>query len=430
MSQNNDHFVLECLSCLNLCDQKLKEMPKTIKKINKEFSRAYKNIVNYKDLIESVLLYLQSNNRVITASSEIKISGFIDKYIDFPDKIPKELEKKEFTVITDTLKAQELEIFNLKQKLGENDYKKIFNTLNTQELEISKLKHDLNKFKSIMEEGAFEDIINKEYNQDCICYFTDNSKRLNTVNIDFSSVNIDYIGLPESLSSSAGYCMLPNNNLFYYGGAFCLKGDFLFGSKTVYLSSVYIIDIKQKAFIKISENRKPKGSVGQCCLYNYKVYIFGGYNSDGPIRDVEIFDTLTEVWTNGTELPLALYNASCTAFGDFIFVAGYNIDKCYKYNVKNNILIEISGLIKNNYKIVCYGFGKVYLFQNGWIFNYENTKSEVFKIINKTSMIPNYRMIGYSIRNTHYIYFLLEDMGLYRFNILLNYAELMKKESL
>ena len=78
------------------------------------------------------------------------------------------------------------------------------------------------------------------------------------------------------------------------------------------------------------------------CVLNEKIYSFGGWNNcdTGPFyTKVEVYDPITDTWTQRSAIPLTLGELSAVAVGDKIYIMGGSndassfcgVNKVYEY---------------------------------------------------------------------------------------------------
>jgi len=55
-----------------------------------------------------------------------------------------------------------------------------------------------------------------------------------------------------------------------------------------------------------------------------KIYVFGGFDTDfdGALTKVEIFDVISNTWSNTTDLPVGLHHTSATTYNGYIYLVG------------------------------------------------------------------------------------------------------------
>ena len=98
-------------------------------------------------------------------------------------------------------------------------------------------------------------------------YFDQNTKLFNIIN-PFSDTDIKYgLNIPDNLSIFSGFCELPDDQYFFYGGHIATNNN---------MNHTYIIDLKTKSAVK-KLDYTAKGIIGLCSYYKNAVYVFGGY---------------------------------------------------------------------------------------------------------------------------------------------------------
>lgn len=167
---------------------------------------------------------------------------------------------------------------------------------------------------------------------------------------------------------------------YYHSGV--LHGDsmIVFGGEKrmdTYLNDLYILDLKDYCWTRIDSNEQDipgKRYNHSACIYDSKMFIFGGYGGKVRYNDLWQFDINTKVWKLVDccgEIPGEMSGHSANVIGDemFIFGGGRNhvyYSKLYRYNfhTREFQIVESRGDIpepRGYHKMVVYK-GDLYLF--------------------------------------------------------------------
>ncbi len=127
-----------------------------------------------------------------------------------------------------------------------------------------------------------------------------------------------------SLSEPRGNAIMTavvNNNLYAIGGHY--NWDQRYATNEMYdrQSNVWI----EKAPITKDGQPFPL-AMGMPAVWDNKIFIFGGYPGYGPITTTLIYDTLSDTWSEGAEMPLGRTGHRAVTFGDYIYLIGWAAD--------------------------------------------------------------------------------------------------------
>jgi Kelch motif len=266
---------------------------------------------------------------------------------------------------------------------------------------LDELQDQINTLTCCLEE---KEILNKYHNSSFLCYFEKNSKNLIKLQVLKDSDLKIPINMNDDMDYKAGYCELPKDRFFYYGGYPSTRTDY-----------VYIINAEKNSAVK-RPNRKIKHSMG-CCYYNDFVYIFGGYLNGNYTKDAEKYHIGSDTWKELQMTPEDLEETSIVSSQNKILLVGYRSLNVYVYSISTNSYYSTYVLTEKKCKFVVNGLGKVYIFENFKLHESDSYSSINFTHISNT-IVPNFYLRGYTIRNEYSLYFLLEDWNIYRFNLL------------
>jgi hypothetical protein len=142
-------------------------------------------------------------------------------------------------------------------------------------------------------------------------------------------LNIEITSMPVSLAKHRQSSI--ENNIVITGG---IKPD---GNLN---TNAYIYFNDFNLWTSVMGLLNPVHSHGQIS-YKDKVYIFGGNNNNGPVPFVQIYDLVSNSWTNGTLMPIPLFNFSITRQGPNVIITGgiTNISGTVVPEISNKTLI-------------------------------------------------------------------------------------------
>lgn len=239
------------------------------------------------------------------------------------------------------------------------------------------------------------------YKSVSIYYFENKSNEICIIDVlkDFDAKK--NLGMEDSMSIEAGYCEIPNNRIFYYGGS--------------YGNHVYILDINGSIGIKKPYRKKKYWT--NCIYYNDAVYVFGGQDSDTWTQGAESFSLSSEVWKDLEPVPTVPGYTSTVVHDDKILITGRSASMLYSYEPESNRYSALCEFTNNMYKIIIKGLGRVYIFENSKLYESDFGNPGVFSMINNTC-VPDTYVVGYSIRNQFCVYFIIKNKKIYKFDLL------------
>jgi len=123
-----------------------------------------------------------------------------------------------------------------------------------------------------------------------------------------------------SVTNPRGNCIMTavvNNSLYAIGGHY--NWSIRYATNEIYdrESNVWV----QKAPITKDGQPFPL-AVGMPTTWDNKIYVFGGYPGYGPVTTTLIYDTLTDTWSEGAEMPRGRAGSHAVTFGDYIYLIG------------------------------------------------------------------------------------------------------------
>ena len=265
------------------------------------------------------------------------------------------------------------------------------------------------KLKIIDKKPAIQllEYLDEQCHMPIIAFFKDETKQLWTFNVktlQASYITISQQDIMEDMPQYAGWCQLPDGTIFYTGG---LNGQ-------VSVKSTYLVNCVSNVIEKKANNFTRKDMIGQCAYFNGFVYVFGGGNTSGDLRASEKYSISKDEWTQIRALPIPSVHNSTVQHKEGIIIAGYSVTQVWKYMPEhdNYTVIASPGYV-NNHKFLCKASGKVYLFENFRISEYDTE----WTVVKTGITVPNAALRSYTVRDGEYVFFLLTNKTIYRFNI-------------
>ena len=244
-----------------------------------------------------------------------------------------------------------------------------------------------------------------------ISFFKTATKKLITFkvkNAEISSAPIVAQEKHEPMSDRAGWCQLPDGTIFNCGG-----------NNGAVTKSTYLANCASKIIEKKEDMIAEKSLIGQCAYLDGFVYLFGGADaSNNPTANSEKYSIRENKLTPIKALDMASSYNTCVQHREGIIITGNNATKVWKYipeldGVEEYRDITPPGIIVSH-KILCKASGKVYLFENSRVSEYDTE----WVVINTNGIaVPkNSNLLSYTVRDGDSVYFLLSDNVVYRFN--------------
>ena len=266
----------------------------------------------------------------------------------------------------------------------------------TEEFDESLLEFKLTDQIISIEEVFNIDIENVKKN---LLFFNSTCKVSNILNIiDLSTFKKTAITLPVSdMYSYCASCDLGNFTYFLYGGY------------TPIVGSARLVNIKNRTVTPLPCS-SPTFLSG-ACLYNEKVYVFGGC-SDGstPLNLAQQFDLKNKSWSSLCSLPVASYRTTGSVIYGKIYTTGYQMSNVLVYSPESKSYSSFFKLDPNSYK---------YLLEN-WIVStggglWEFSNGSFSKYQSPSHSFDNLTIFS-SFRRGNFIYFLPNNLQLLRIN--------------
>ncbi|CAG9322090.1 unnamed protein product [Blepharisma stoltei] len=240
------------------------------------------------------------------------------------------------------------------------------------------------------------------FDSDSIYHFTNNSKFLNKLNINLGETNIIELNVPEKLSYSTAYCLLPDDKIFCYGN---YREDGRYSGIAFIINKDYSVDILE-AFAPCAHSG--------CAYFNGYVFVFGGKNSHGDLNIAAKYSLKDRIWERLRNLPVPSHGCSVAHFNKDFYISGINHTTIYAYNLENNAYAErdIKFQVGVPRIICCFTFviticdsnNNRYISRDG-----RNWKDK------KVSGFPNIIPSSYKIRYKELLYFCCEN-SYYKYN--------------
>ncbi|OMJ79407.1 hypothetical protein SteCoe_20561 [Stentor coeruleus] len=425
---NRKIFITQCKLSLSklksIRDNINKKVNDCIKKIIEQAKFNFEYLRRKELLIMKVIEALKIKKKFCNNQDERECEKFIIKYSRSPENICQKLQEKEVAFIENLdigcMKNDlELKIKGLKEEISE--LRDNFRGINNEIFNITKITeesqkrfedHEINLKKNYDNLLDTQSYLGLNYEDECIensndtkiWYFQYNTMTMVTVNVT-AQVDSAYIfNLPQKLSSNASYCKISKNKFFYYSGY----------NEKVYLDSTYIFDAENKTYEKKASWKL--NQLAACSLYKRNIYVFGGCNNKLHGESGK-YNLVSDTWNEIASLPAVSHHNLSLVIDKHIIISGFHLSSAFKYNIKNNNYIYVGSFTPNCHKIVCKGKGKVFIFENNKLHESTTKDCTNFVLLKSAVGLPDKFIQSYTIRNEDYLYFILGDMNLYRFNL-------------
>ena len=290
----------------------------------------------------------------------------------------------------------------------------------TVDIEVMKQIEEIKEYDEDLLEFKLDDQILKIDEVFNIDFDAMNSK---PANIDFKTTNSEWLFF-NSIGSASNIMNLINLTTLkktvitlpvsdqYCYCASCDLGEFtyfLYGGAVPAVGSCRLMNIKNSTVTPLPSS-SPTCITG-ACLYNERVYVFGGSPDGGSTSTLtQEFDLKNKAWRSLCALPIASYDTRGSVISAKIYVTGNQLPDVLVFCPVSNSYSSIFKLTPNSYKplfenwIVTSG-GDLYEFSNG-NFSKCQSHSHAFDHITSSS----------SFRRDHFIYFMPMNLKLLRIN--------------
>lgn len=231
-----------------------------------------------------------------------------------------------------------------------------------------------------------------------LMYAERNTNIGNIIDIDLKSIYYCSIAGIGPLGIFAASCLLPNNQIFYYGGY--LKNQL---NIQEYSNKCYIIDLESEKFIEKATG-KPKNSLSSCAYFNNEVYVFGGYQN-GCLTECQKFNIACNKWNQISPLPSVSYFVSSVEFNSKIYLSGSIIQNLLMYDPKKNNYFDILNLADSHTKVIFKSENILFLLKSQRVYW---AKSNTWMSKYNQNILPqNSTLLCYPIIKKFSAYFLL-----------------------
>lgn len=237
-------------------------------------------------------------------------------------------------------------------------------------------------------------------------FFEKNSKVLTIYDLLDMKVKSAPVESEDYFGDNAGWCRLPGRKVFQYGGQL--------NSFYPPLNTTYIIDIDSKTVSKKAEGPYKKYAIGVCAHIDPYVYIFGGSGLLGSLfSESEKYNLSTDSWHTISNLPFPSdYNSTVTK-NNTIYVTGYQIG-IFKYTPDTDDY-TLSFDLNTISKILIEEAGNLYLITERGVFvsqDHQWTRIKKQTVIREEAVLSSY-----PVKRGNYVYFLMSDSYLFKFNL-------------
>ncbi|OMJ91735.1 hypothetical protein SteCoe_5633 [Stentor coeruleus] len=369
-------------------------------------------------LIAESMNFLLEKNNMTKKNKQNKLKEFILRNINSTKTFIEKLNRKEDEMIQEIdFEKKKLALSKKIEKVNDEIQIKIKEEINTVDKKIEKIENIAlntnNTLNHLLEVTGFtyED---DEFADGKMYFFNDNTKNLITIDVSLTTDSLTLINSPENLSPLGGFCRISEDKIFLHSG---YRG----GS---YTNSIFIVDLKQG----IAEKRESfkLGFLGSCSRFKNNVYAFGGHDGSAPSTACRKFDLNSDTWQSIQNLPISTHCNSTAILDDNIFIAGFNIDSVYTYNISNNSYSNIGSFQSHWNKILCKASKKIYLFENNKLHESTDDNPKKFSVINSSTGVSNNYLISFTTRFKNDLYFVLNNKSIYKINILTKVINLVR----
>ena len=247
-------------------------------------------------------------------------------------------------------------------------------------------------------------------------FFEQHSKSLVTLSIESLELLKTPLNLREKMGNSAGWCQLPQQKIFHYGGQLSkLRKP---------LNICCIIDPFKKTVEEKANGPALLYKIGQCTYFNNIVYIFGGSTLfSASCSEAYKYDLISDTWGEIAYLPNPSEHNCSVEIGGEIMITGCHLG-IVKYQLAENTyatLVEKA----DGFKVMLTEGERFYLAFGSKLYLGENNKWEL--VGGDTSLPGDQYLCSYTVRHMSSIYFLLSNNCLYRFNLQSKHFERIKE---
>ncbi|OMJ79024.1 hypothetical protein SteCoe_21055 [Stentor coeruleus] len=227
--------------------------------------------------------------------------------------------------------------------------------------------------------------------------------KLGVIDNSVSKVDLD---IEDFLGIQPGFCRLPQRRVFYCGG---LLSEFYRP-----IVSCYIIDPRENIAQKYPDMPNRKYSAGLCTYQNNYIYVFGGALIFGIFSSrSERLNLEARAWESIANLPKASDYNSSAIIKDTILVTGYRIG-VFSYIPSTDTFQSLISATSGS-KILFSEEDSGFLIHGDCIFEYTNN---LWEKVAKNDVVPNNPyLISYPVKHGKWVYFLLSNNYLYKFDL-------------
>jgi hypothetical protein len=262
----------------------------------------------------------------------------------------------------------------------------------------------------------FDSIFDKN-DSNSLCYFDQNTKNLNVIDISAQNdLKHSLNALESNWSIFSAFCFLPNNRYFTYGS---------FLNDSTYKDLSFIVNLTDLSIIQCS-SYKPKAYMGECIIFNNSIFVYGGKDPTGILSSSEQYNLADNSWTTIEPLPSPSIHNAVTLIYNKVLLTGYNLDYAYIYDTQHNQYVRGGKVTQNQHKRVFKVHEKMTILDNGRIYQSVDNDFANFEEIGTSVFPTNSHSLSPPIQRGIYIYLLQSDFKIYRFNILRKSLELFR----
>jgi hypothetical protein len=240
------------------------------------------------------------------------------------------------------------------------------------------------------------------HNMTFFAFFTRNSGTLNLYNIKENQFKTSK--LFDTLGDQAGWCYLPDGNIFHYGGR----------KKSENIGTTCIINPSNKN-VKYLSDGKRKCCVGQVTFYKGEVYVFGGFNK-APLKSAFKYSFLKDSWNDLNDLPMASQDCCSCFYGNSIIVTGESFSGLYEFcRIENSY--KIMADFEPGFKAIWSANGRCFCLSQNQVFETGIFEKFVWKRYETCLDFEPKRLMAQTAKRADEIYILFENKKLFAFKL-------------
>ena len=179
-------------------------------------------------------------------------------------------------------------------------------------------------------------------NDSNILFFSDRSVHLNIIDLNtFEQKKVKTF--PNNVIGLKAQACKVSKNIY-----FCNGGENLSGV----ISTSLLVNFEKNTWNLLPNATVPRRS-GGCVLKDQNIYVFGGANDQGLLKNCEKFDVNLFAWSSFSELPIASNGITTVLFENKVILTGNQLGNAFVYDITKNSYLPLISLPVNKYKCLC-----------------------------------------------------------------------------